>query len=199
MNTQELLTAIKSRTATRFEIYIEESWNVNIQTYPFLNDTLALRLRRCGSKSGWRTILAASIESSSSLKQALMWASEVRDRMVEPETADLYLILVGTGLSKGEATRLEADELFCKKYAYRHGETVTDLLDRCFLAEMPEEGRIDVTNDPLTAAFRAAAEKYPELTPSVQQDWRNAFLEGLAGTDLVEKLMNIPFEGSTEK
>src|SRR5688572_15559966 len=76
-----------------------------------------MRLRRRESVSnGWRTLLLCSLFEASQVQHALRWAAAVRDTLPEPETADLYLIMLIEDLDDNQRLRIEADEKFCRRF-----------------------------------------------------------------------------------
>jgi hypothetical protein len=69
-------------------------------------DSHVLRLKRSHiERAGWRTVLLVELPLTA-LQAANQWAADVRDVLPEPETADLYMFLMISGIAKDDAARI---------------------------------------------------------------------------------------------
>lgn len=146
-----------------------------------------LRPRRDGA--GVRTLLLAQLEPGSidptpSMRLAARW----RQRLGEPESVDLLLLLLAPLFNEYWRRRVEADENFCRKLVARGDEGPADLLDRSFLASASSVVGTAAPEDPVSQAFASVRGRHGWMTPEVQAMWREALLSGESGSDLTIRL-----------
>jgi hypothetical protein len=197
MKTQEIEAQVRTRAQNRFAVSVDEF--LASLAEPSLADVSALKLRRAEKPdSSGRTVLLAVIDKVEDWKTVSRWTAQVRDMVPEPETSDLYLILLAEGFSSHNCSRIEADEQFCRKYVTSSLDEISSLLDRTFLAPLSVSGTGDGIVDPVTAAFQSTQAKHAWLTNTVQEHWLRTFLSEKTGKDLVPDIIESaePGEGS---
>lgn len=188
MKTREMEAQIRDRAQSRFVVSVDES--LAILAEPSLRDVTALKVRRTAKPaSSGRTILLAAIDKIEDWKIVVRWTAQVRDMLPEPETSDLYLILLAEGFSLHNRSRIEADEQFCRKYVTISLEEMPLLLDRTFLASLSASDIGAGIVDPITAAFLATQNKHSWLTNTLQAHWLKTFLSEKPGKDLVPDII----------
>lgn len=139
----------------------------------------------------WKTILIVELENKEKLKYALRWASLVKDSLLDPETADLYLFIFfkKNNISLEHSLRIELTEQFCRKYVQRPDETAEQLIDRSFLRKIEDSSKKTIDIDPLYTALSLTSSSFEWFTKEEQKKWKNVFLSAYIGSDLVEKLI----------
>lgn len=188
MKTREIEVQVRTRAQNRFAVSVDEF--LSSLAEPSLTDVSALKLRRAAMPdSSSRTILLAVIDKNEDWKTVSRWTAQVRDMVPEPETSDLYLILLAEGFSSHNCSRIEADEQFCRKYVTNSLEEIPSLLDRTFLASLPASDIGQGFVDPVTAAFQATQGKHAWLTNAVQEHWLRTFMSEKTGKDLVPEII----------
>ncbi|MBI1676285.1 hypothetical protein KO533_14715 [Shewanella sp. NKUCC05_KAH] len=188
MKTRNIEALIKSRTQNRFDVSVDESLAVLAE--PSLTDINALKVRRTAKpNTSGRTILLAAIDKIEDWNLVARWTAQVRDMLPEPETSDLYLILLAEGFSQHNLSRLEADEQFCRKYVASSINEMPLLLDRTFLGSLSTSETGATIVDPVTAAFLATQTKHAWLTNTLQDRWLKTFLSDKTGKDLVPDII----------
>jgi hypothetical protein len=188
MKTQEIEAQVRTRAQNRFEVSVDEF--LASLAEPSLADVSALKLRRAElPNSRGRTILLAVIDKTEDWKTVSRWTAQVRDMVPEPETSDLYLILLAEGFSSHNCSRIEADEQFCRKYVTSSLDEISLLLDRTFLAPLSVSGTGGRIVDPVTAAFQSTQAKHAWLTNTIQEHWLRTFLSEKTGKDLVPDII----------
>lgn len=188
MKTQEIEAQIRTRAQNRFDISVDESLALLAESP--LTDVTALKVRRTAKPmSSGRTILLAAIDKIEDWRLVARWTAQVRDMLPEPETSDLYLILLAEGFSQHNRSRLEADEQFCRKYVTSSIEEIPLLLDRTFLASLSASETSTTILDPITAAFLATQTKHSWFTNTLQEQWLKTFLSDKTGRDLVPDII----------
>lgn len=188
MKTQEIEAQVRTRAQNRFAVSVDEF--LASLAEPSLADVSALKLRRAERPdSSGRTVLLAVIDKVEDWKTVSRWTAQVRDMVPEPETSDLYLILLAEGFSSHNCSRIEADEQFCRKYVTSSLDEISSLLDRTFLAALSVSGTGDGIVDPVTAAFQSTQARHAWLTNTVQEHWLRTFLSEKTGKDLVPDII----------
>lgn len=189
MKTREMEAQIRDRARGRFDVFIDNSLT-NLAEQP-LNDVTALKVRRTiRPLSSGRTILLAAIDKIEDWKIVVRWTAQVRDILPEPETSDLYLILLAQGFSAHNRSRIEADEQFCRKYVTSSLNEMPQLLDRTFLASLSASDIGTEIVDPVTAAFIATQNNHAWLTNPLQEQWLKTFLSEKPGKDLIPGIID---------
>lgn len=190
----DVIGAIDERLGERFE---------RDEGHQFASDILALcphalgqprvlRLRRtCRDSAGWRTLLFAILTGDDSYRDALRWASDVRQMLPDPDSSDLYLFLFLSEpvVNRFDAETIEANEHFCRKMVARNDESVDDFLDRTFLARAAFLAPITASlGDPLSAALFDVVQQQ-RLHEHTAQCWRSVLASGATGgKDLADRL-----------
>ncbi|MGX9190420.1 ABC-three component system middle component 1 [Stenotrophomonas sp. Ker107b] len=190
---EEITAAIETRAAERFEV----CQDAHVMPNSSLDEGAhrILRLRRRRREAGARTILVAEVANErESLRMAFMCAADLRDSLSDPEASDLYMIMAIDGVSDQDASRIETDDRFCRKYVLRGGESVHSLLDRSFLVSGQEESQLTALNDPFRVALAAVAEAHPWMRGHMD-GWRGALLSGDGTSELVNRLLVSAKEG----
>ncbi|PHV25612.1 hypothetical protein CSQ93_22935 [Janthinobacterium sp. BJB426] len=188
MKNREIEAQVRTRAQNRFEVSVDES--LALLAEPSLADVSALKLRRVTKPdSSGRTVLLAVIDKVEDWKTVSRWTAQVRDMLPEPDTSDLYLILLAEEFSSHNCSRIEADEQFCRKYVTSSLEEIPSLLDRTFLASLSASGTGEGIVDPVAAAFQSTQAKHTWLTNTVQDQWLRSFLSEKQGKDLVPDIL----------
>jgi len=141
--------------------------------------------------STWKTILIVELENREKLKYALRWAALVKDSLLDPETADLYLFIFfeKDDISLEHSLWIELTEQFCRKYVQRPDETAEQLIDRSFLRKIEGSSKKTIDIDPLNNALSLTSSGFAWFTKEEQKKWKNVFLSAYIGSDLLEKLI----------
>ncbi len=149
--------------------------------------------RKNQERAGRKTIIVAMIDHLNSdegkenpeLEKVITLAAYLRDALAGTEPYDLYLVLATHSPPNIDVCmRLESTEQFCKKYVLRADQSIAEMLERTFLCGFEESEIEGVIEDPLDAALKAAG-----LDPDKQQaKWRDAFLSGKMGDNLIDEL-----------
>lgn len=190
---EEITAAIEARAVERFEVSQDD--HVTRSSSLQNGGHRILRLRRVGRNAGARTVLIAHIANErESLRMAFMCAADVRESLPDPEASDLYMIMAIDGVSDQDASRIETDDRFCRKYVLRSGESVYSLLDRSFLVSGQAESQLAALNDPFRVALTAVAEAHPWMRGHMD-GWRGALLSGDGTSELVDRLLVSAKEG----
>ncbi len=184
MRSEQWVALLQERAVGRFELEGDDAASANLRKLapPNLDDHEVVRLRR-PTASGYRTLLVVSCDNEG-VGDALRWAASVRDALLEPEPADLYLIL-DAPCSLQVTALLEADDRFCRRFVIRGNEAPEDLLERTFLRGTKVDATIDAPREPLAAALAAV----PGIGSSLAAPWRAALLGGASGAELFELLL----------
>jgi hypothetical protein len=184
MKNREIEAQVRTRAQKRFEVSVDES--LALLAEPALTDVSVLKLNRTAKPdSSGRTVLLAVIDKVEDWKTVSRWTAQVRDMLPEPDTSDLYLILLAEEFSSHNCSRIEADEQFCRKYVASSLEEIPSLLERTFLAPLSMSGTGEGIVDPVTAAFQSTQAKHAWFTNTVHDHWLKSFLSEKQGKDLV--------------
>jgi hypothetical protein len=192
MSIEQFLAAVQSRAEGRFELQTAGAEIDALQALApeQLTNRQVIRLCRIGNeRAGWRTLLIATLASTSDLTTANRWAAEARDSLPEPGTADLYLFLLTDAIVDNVGADIEASELFCRKFVLRQNESAEELLDRTFLTRLFSQTAGVSFTDPLQAALSQTAEHHLWFSVRQQEAWRGALLSGKPGSDIVDDLL----------
>ncbi|ELA7883015.1 ABC-three component system middle component 1 [Vibrio alginolyticus] len=159
-----------------------------------LNGDVILLRRAEKLNGGFRTILLVSAESLTKAGDALYWAANIRDMLPEPYSSDIYLFLTVEGASLEECNRIEADELYCRKYVRRPDELSEDFVSRTFLALPATKNSIGKMSDPIAISLSKTALVHGWLSEDNQELWKKALLSNGSPHDLAEEIMKITLE-----
>ncbi len=201
MATDDLVAAILLRVDGRFSVQAEgpEIRELLALASADLVDRRVIRLRRNNNDhAGWRTLLMASLGSEQELPMANRWAADTRDHLLEPEPADLYMILSVVGITDNDGAGIEANEQFCRKYVFRIEESIEKLLDRTFLGPVIAKSDGEAMIDPFIAALLQTSRSHNWLDTDKRESWHRTLLSGKTGSDLFEMLLSTaPAGGNT--
>lgn len=184
---QEMVAAISKRAEGRYETLSSNNFELASPSTEFESATVQLkRVNQDGA--GWRTVLIAAFPfDSAKIQDAFRWAADVRDMLVEPQTADLYMFMLIEGIAPEDAARLETDDRFCRKIVVREQEDVSSFLDRSFLAPLSPAGNANDISDPLLASLNSLALAHSWVVPHLEV-WRELLLSGRSSSDIAEAL-----------
>lgn len=143
---------------------------------------------RCES---FKTVLIASVDSVEESGDVLHWAANVRDMTPEPNSSDIYLFLNIKSASIEDSNRIEADELYCRKYVIRPHESSQDFLSRTFLALPMSISDIKELSDPISISLSRASEKHQWFSHEEQKVWRDILLSHDSAQDIIDELFCI--------
>lgn len=182
---RELTGAIIQRVEGRYDVCAKEVTELMLPKVQY--DSHVLRLKRSHIKAaGWRTVLLIDLPLMA-LQAANQWAADVRDVLPEPETADLYMFLMISDISKNDAARIETDDRFCRKVVVRESEAAGDFLNRTFLAALDPAGDVETLSDPLVSALNTLSAAHPWSVPHIAV-WRAQLLTNKNAADVVRVL-----------
>ncbi|WP_321865830.1 ABC-three component system middle component 1 [Paraburkholderia tropica] len=182
---QELTGAIIQRVEGRYDVCPTDVTELMLPEVEY--NSHVVRLKRSHIElAGWRTVLLIELPLTA-LQAANQWAADVRDVLPEPETADLYMFLMISDISKDDAARIETDDRFCRKVVVRKSEAAGDFLNRTFLAALDPAGDVETLNDPLVSALNALSAARPWSAPHIAA-WRAQLLTNKNGADVVRVL-----------
>lgn len=156
-----------------------------------LTDIGIVRLKRIKNASKyWKTIVISTIQSISELSTVFTWIANIKEELVDPESADLYLFTAihDAELSDELCTNLEASEQFCRKYILRPNERISNMLERTFMSNLLGQQVEGDIVDPLHMAIEKTALKKTTFSESKQNHWREALLSGKSGAELIDAL-----------
>lgn len=184
---QELTGAIIQRVEGRYDV---DTRDVKELMLPEVErDSHVVRLKRSHmERAGWRTVLLIELPLTA-LQAANQWAADVRDVLPEPETADLYMFLIISGIAKDDAARIETDDRFCRKVVVRESEAAGDFLNRTFLAALDPAGDVETLSDPLVSALNTLSNAHPWSAPHITA-WRAQLLTNQNGADVMRVLID---------
>ncbi|WP_404972677.1 ABC-three component system middle component 1 [Vibrio campbellii] len=151
-----------------------------------------LLLKRLKAKcESFKTVLVASVGSIEESGDVFHWAANVRDMTPEPNSSDIYLFLNIKSASIEDCNRIEADELYCRKYVIRPEESSQDFLSRTFLALPISSNDIEELSDPISVSLSKTAEKHLWLSHEKQKSWREILLSHDSAQDIIDELFSI--------
>lgn len=183
---QELTSAIIQRVEGRYDVCPRDVTELILPEVKYGSHVLRLK-RSHIERAGWRTVLLIELPLSA-LQAANQWAADVRDVLPEPETADLYMFLMISGIARDDAARIETDDRFCRKVVVRESEAAGDFLNRTFLAALDPAGDVETLSDPLVSALNTLSNEYPWSAPYIAA-WRTQLLTNQNGADVVRVLI----------
>lgn len=198
MNFQPFISVLIEKIKNRFELSENDTMSKEFieigSDYVF--DKKVLRLRRFSkiedSPVHYKTLLMADIEHKE-LRESLEWGALVKEILLDPETADLYLFIFWKGETKPsleECLRIESSEDICRKFVLRDNEGIESFLERTFLSELMIVPPLDLGQDPLFAAFSELEEQFPWFDAREKDRWVAAFNSGHSGYELFDALIN---------
>lgn len=176
--------------------YIKETKN-NILDHLSALDEQSLnkkifRLKRSNKAelNTYRTILLVQLNETDALKNALQWVAAVKNSLTDPETSDLYLILISDNsiFTIDDSMRIESTEQFCKKYVQRGNENPESLIRRTCLAGLSVRSDDSIQSDPVKKALLETSQKYIWFEESVQAIWEEAFISDDNGNELLDRI-----------
>jgi len=194
MNTRDI---INSTVDGRFIIRFESKEINTLKSLPDqkLQNTDVIQLqRKSTTPKGWRTLSICTVTSSEDINFALQWSAECKEELLDPESADLYLLMLTQDfeISKEECLSIEANEKFCRKLILRPEESLEQLLARTFLVSISEPSESSHIMDPLTLALKETNKNFSWFDDSQQGIWRKALLSSKTGQELIDRLFQEP-------
>lgn len=197
---RKLASAILSVSSNRYEhratAELEALFKKQLEASEAKGFATLIQIKRIGNdRAEWKTIIAAHVEHLESkeigdnpeLEKVLTLAAYMRDALLDAEPYDLYLFLTTDNPPNIEVCmRLESTEQFCKKYVLRKDQSIGEMLERTFLSGFEEVEVEGIVEDPLDAALKAAG-----LNLDEQRKWRDAFLSGKIGDDLIDVIFGM--------
>lgn len=142
----------------------------------------------------WKTLLIVEIQNKEEIRSALEWSAIVKDALLDPETADLYLFIVfekdRADISIEECYSIESSEQYCRKYVERPDKTPLELIERTFMSKLEEAHQEADAVDPINSVMSSTAEKHSWFTDEEQKKWRAVLLSDNSGNELVELLIS---------
>ncbi len=201
MKVEDLNAFIESYIEGRFQI--EHDTNTANQFFGLDANEIVkkkvLRLQRIKQNANshtnnWKTLLIVELQNKGEIQSALQWSATVKDALLDPETADLYLLIIfdrnDIDISVDECYSIESSEKYCRKYVQRPGQTAVELIDRTFFSKLEDAQQQDDAVDPINTAMATTAEKHPWFTVEEQRKWRAALLSNESGNELIESLFS---------
>lgn len=140
--------------------------------------------------STYRTFLLIQINVADQLKEALQWVAAVKNSLTDPETSDLYLIVISENniFTNDDSMRIEATEHFCKKYVQRGDENSESIIKRTCLASFSFISDDSIQSDPVNKVFAETSQNHPWFEESVQKIWKEAFYSKDNGNELLDRI-----------
>lgn len=155
-------------------------------------DKHILRLKRKNKLElkSYRTVLLVQIKETDEFRSVLQWVAAVKNSLTDPETSDLYLILISENniFTIDDSMRIEATEQFCKKYVQRVAENPESLIMRTCLAGFSVNSENSIQSDPVNNAFSETNQKFTWFEESVQKIWKEAFYSEDNGNELLDRI-----------
>lgn len=193
-------SAITKRIHGRFVIG-EETTTLLLNLAPdILIDRDVIQIRRENYvQAKWRTFLIVVIKNHLAINSAFRWAATIKDQLLNPSSADLYLIVAikENDLNEDQLLGFESSDLFCRKFFLRTNETVEQLLDRSFLSYPDEAMQLDELTDPLSNALAETAKAHPWFSNELMLAWKNEFLSGKSGNELIDAIFTSTAKNDT--
>lgn len=198
MKTEELILSITESITDRF--YIEDATDfsnmlLDLTENKHLQKSI-MRIQRIKKQSEtqlvtWKTMLIIELKSNEELKNALEWTASVKDALLDPETADLYLFIIfkNDDIKLDQSLRIEATEQFCRKYVQRPNKSANELIERTFLSRLKDTKQGVKSIDPLNNALALTEKNNKWFTKEEQQDWKKLLLSNNTGYELIELLI----------
>jgi hypothetical protein len=138
---------------------------------------------------GLKTILVTSINSFDDLKYPLKWAAAVKDVLLDPQSADLYLFIHQSGnLPLETCLRIESSEEFCRKFILRPDEATVGLIDRTFLSILIDDSSEEISNSPTLNAFNAMRNANEWMDEKEQKKWQELLLSDMESYDIIQSI-----------
>jgi hypothetical protein len=201
MKLEELNTLIYDYIKERFHVEGKENTSnflCGLDAKEIANKQV-LRIQRIkqnnsSNSENWKTLLIVEIQSKEEIRSALEWSAIVKDSLLDPETADLYLFIIfdrsDIEISIDECYNIESSEQYCRKYIQRPGNTPIELIERTFLSKLEDVQQQGDAIDPINTVMAATAEKHAWFTDDEQKKWRNALLSNNSGFELIDLLFS---------
>ena len=196
MKTEELISSITESITDRF--YIEDATDfsnmlLDLTENKHLQKSIMRiqRIQKHSELATWKTMLIVELKSNEELKNALEWTASVKDALLDPETADLYLFIIfeKDDIKLEQSLRIEATEQFCRKYVQRPNKSANELIERTFLSKLKDTKQGIKRIDPLNNALALTEKNNEWFTKEEQQDWKKLLLSNNTGYELVELLI----------
>ena len=149
------------------------------------------RKSRKNETSHFKTLLLVGLSKKTDLRLAFEWAAAVKEYLLDPEIADLYLFVhwkKEIHPSIEECLRIESTEEFCKKYVIHPAEELPDFISRTFLSAIDDPIEEALGTDPMTQAFSKLSQDFDWFSEEEQTKWKNLFASGLGANEVIEEI-----------
>ncbi|MBC7759507.1 MAG: hypothetical protein H7069_11670 [Phormidesmis sp. FL-bin-119] len=197
MNFEPFLSVLSEQIKNRFEVSENDSRSEEFMNIgaDYLFDKKVLRLLRSNKKLDitvyCKTMLMVDIRREE-LRDSFEWGALVKEMLLDPETADLYLLIFWKAEVKPsleECLKIESSEDICRKFVFRPHETIESFIERTFLKEVEAPQPLDLGQDPLISAFSGLEEQFGWFSEAEKARWKEAFGSGASGSDLFDELI----------
>jgi len=158
------------------------------------NKTVLFFTRNLIPASTTKTLLVARLTALQEADEVQQWCAHVKSKLVDPLNADLYLLIVYEGEDVGleQCLQIEANDLYCRKYMLRPGESLDQLMERSFLGTTTEITSSVQITDPLQAALLSTTVRHDWLTAGEVERWKHVLLSSCTGAELAQLLFRKP-------
>lgn len=138
----------------------------------------------------YRTFLIVQLKETETMKNTMQWVAAVKNSLTDPETSDLYLIVISENdaFTVDDSMRIEATESFCKKYVQRGDENPECLIKRTCLADFNLISGETIQIDPVNTVFSKTQQNFSWFDDPIQQVWKEAFNSDDNGNELLERI-----------
>jgi len=200
MKIEYLLSEIAKIINDRFIIDNSQLSNRLIDEAPSelsIKQVIRIKHNNCPDLTTFKTILVVSIENEKELVYPLKWIATVKEMLLDPESADLYLFVFQNGnISLESCLRIESTEQFCRKYILYPEESFEHFLGRTFFTKLAVSAEDILDSDPLLKAFSAVQKDHKWFASNEQKRWAEIFLSGKTSAELIEDLITINTENN---
>lgn len=185
MTSSQIFQVIIEAAKSRYYIQEDDYNTIQSPNHPEIHSSEIVRLSRKQTESQYfKTIMIAELEGFNKVpyREVLEWVARQKERLTDPETADLYLFLYFRNeLDENEQMNIESSELLCRKYVI----TDKQFIQRTFLSELSTDHSDESLSDPLISAIVATKNKHKWID---EAQWKKLLLSDLTPDKLVEEL-----------
>jgi hypothetical protein len=188
MKFEEFTKEISENIADRFKVISSDKYSFLAPTSLNCKTIFEVQLLKSEAK-GLKTVLLASINSFDDLIYPLKWAAAVKDILLDPQSADLYLIIHQNGnIPLETCLRIESSEEFCRKFILRPEETTEGLINRTFLSKLIDDSSEEISNSPTLNAFNSMRKENDWMEESEQKRWQELLLSDMESYDIIQSI-----------
>lgn len=197
MKFDEFMLIINQSVKERFRIQNLDNFSLTLKNLcpDNLLEKALLRIQRSSFPENenkyWKTLIIVRINEQEHLRSALEWVALVKDMLLNPENSDLYLFLcwgMEYEQSLEDCLRIESSEEFCRKYVVHPRDTGQSFIERTFISKIDDSIQKQLGTDPLLSAFSVVANTYPWFNEIEKKKWKEVFVSGKTGAELIESL-----------